>query len=60
MKLELVKETKATGEVFYYVAEDGKFLLHTMNTTYERTKKCFDKLKNENLTKIETLETYES
>lgn len=60
MKLELIKETKATGEVFYYVVQDGRCQIHTMSSNYESTYGCFERLKNQHENKIETLKTYET
>lgn len=61
VKLQLVKETKYDGNVFYYVTMNGVYVSGSTSTTKEAAQALYERLKLVSAEpKIEVLEEYES
>jgi hypothetical protein len=44
MKLEIVKETKITGDVIYFIESDGKYIRNTIDTDLLKVEDMYNRI----------------
>ena len=44
MKLEIVKETKITGDVIYFIQSDGKYIRNTIDTDLLKVEDMYNRI----------------
>ena len=60
MKYQLIKETRPSGDVFYSITYDDKYVDGTVTMSQELALRTFDKIKTTGLiTKVEIIDTFE-
>jgi hypothetical protein len=59
MLIELIKERKINGDIFYYVNKDGNYVNDTVTYDEKKALEYFEKIQQEQLPKKEVIKSIE-